>query len=228
MGSVVQHALEAPAGVDPVRVDRQAGSLRGKRLALDDSPSSWRTTSIRSAESPRSRMPKPGSRPTARAYSRSSRAPIAWNVPAQGRRTAAAGDAARRFSDSAWATSRSARRVISVAARRLKVNSRMRAGSMPESTRWATRCASVPVLPVPAPAITSSGPDSNRPVSPGAPQAAASRCRGLSRASHGASLTAASLTPVRVAAASVTAQTRWPRPAATGGPGGTGARPRGP
>ncbi len=51
-----------------------------------------------------------------------------------------------------------ARRRISVAARRVKVNIRIRAGSTPWITRCATRCARVSVLPVPAPATISSGP----------------------------------------------------------------------
>ena len=58
-------------------------------------------------------------------------------------------------------TIRCVRRVISSAARRVKVSSRMRSGFAPDSTRCATRCASVLVLPVPAPAIISSGPDPN-------------------------------------------------------------------
>ena len=49
------------------------------------------------------------------------------------------------------------RRLSSAAARREKVASMMRFGSAPESTRCATRCASVLVLPTPAPAMTSSG-----------------------------------------------------------------------
>ena len=53
---------------------------------------------------------------------------------------------------------RSMRRFISTAARREKVINRMRRGSAPARIRWATRCASVLVLPVPAPAMTSSGP----------------------------------------------------------------------
>ena len=44
------------------------------------------------------------------------------------------------------------------AARREKVSSRMRRGSAPLTIRCATRCASVLVLPEPAPAMTSSGP----------------------------------------------------------------------
>ena len=52
---------------------------------------------------------------------------------------------------------RSTRLVISAAARRENVISRMRRGSAPLTIRWATRCASVLVLPDPAPAITSNG-----------------------------------------------------------------------
>lgn len=58
-------------------------------------------------------------------------------------------------------TMRCVRRVISSAARRVKVRSKMRSGRAPDSTRCATRCASVFVLPVPAPAIISNGPEPN-------------------------------------------------------------------
>ena len=58
----------------------------------------------------------------------------------------------------ALATIRRARRIISCDARRENVSSRMRSGATPFSTRCATRCASVFVLPVPAPAMMSSGP----------------------------------------------------------------------
>ena len=72
---------------------------------------------------------------------------------------------------------RSTRRVISAAARREKVKSMMRRGSAPFSIRNATRCASVEVLPEPAPAMMSSGP-----ASPTAapPCSTARRCCGLS------------------------------------------------
>ncbi len=56
------------------------------------------------------------------------------------------------------ASTASTRRSISAAARRVKVSSRMRRGSAPRSMRCATRCTSVAVLPVPAPATMSSGP----------------------------------------------------------------------
>src|SRR6185295_12226814 len=133
-------------------------SLRGKRFSVFDRPRSWRTTSTRSAASPRSRTVKLGSRPTRRAFRRMRRLAIAWNVPDHGKRTCF----------TASATMRCARRVISSAARREKVSSRMRSGAAPASSRCATRCASVFVLPVPAPARISSGPS---------PNVAASRCR---------------------------------------------------
>jgi len=51
------------------------------------------------------------------------------------------------------------RRVISRAARRVKVSSRIRLAWMPwQSRSQAARATSVRVLPVPAPASTSSGP----------------------------------------------------------------------
>src|SRR5207244_847628 len=66
---------------------------------------------------------------------------------------------------------RCARRVISSAARREKVSSRMRCGFAPSRMRCATRGASVLVLPVPAPARVRSGPAAAPPPSPalGAP-----------------------------------------------------------
>ena len=61
------------------------------------------------------------------------------------------------LSPSTLAAMRSTRRVISEAARREKVMSRMRRGSAPFTIRCATRCASVAVLPDPAPAMISNG-----------------------------------------------------------------------
>ena len=61
----------------------------------------------------------------------------------------------------------------SAAARRVKVKSRIRLGSMPWAISQATRCTSVAVLPVPAPAMISSGRWS---------WVAAWRCWGFSRA----------------------------------------------
>src|SRR3954471_18263717 len=76
---------------------------------------------------------------------------------------------------------RSTRLLISLAARRENVISRMRCGSAPLRIRLATRCASVFVLPEPAPAITSSGRVSLA-VSP-VPWEGAFRCCGLSDSS---------------------------------------------
>src|SRR5262249_58915866 len=75
---------------------------------------------------------------------------------------------------------RSTRRVISTAARREKVNSIIRRGSAPRTMRCATRCASVLVLPVPAPAMMRSG--------EGSPCSTAWRCSGLSLARYGAAV----------------------------------------
>ena len=61
----------------------------------------------------------------------------------------------------------STRRPISAAARRLKVSSSIRPGLIPPAIRHATRCASVLVFPVPAPAMISSG---------SLPNVAAARC----------------------------------------------------
>jgi len=73
----------------------------------------------------------------------------AWKVPAQT-------SPASRTRVSA-AQMRATRRVISAAARRVKVKSRMRRGSAPRRISAATRWARVWVLPEPAPATTSSG-----------------------------------------------------------------------
>src|SRR3974390_803977 len=59
---------------------------------------------------------------------------------------------------------------------------RMREGSVPFSTRCAVRCASVLVLPVPAPARMRSGPALTPPLSgTGVPKVAPRRCMGFSR-----------------------------------------------
>ena len=55
-------------------------------------------------------------------------------------------------------TSAAARPSISSAALRVNVRSRMCAGGTPHSTSRATRYTRVRVLPLPAPAITSTGP----------------------------------------------------------------------
>ena len=104
--------------------------------------------------------------------------PVADRMERAGPRQRAAfrGTRGQRARASASATTRCARRVISSAARRVKVSSRMRSGADALSSRWATRCASVLVLPVPAPAITSSGAARTPPAASGSPWVAASRC----------------------------------------------------
>ena len=115
--------------VHGTRIDRQAGALRREtRFSVFEKPRSWRTRFIRSAESSRSWIVKAGSRPICGAYSRSSRAPIAWNVPDQVERV---GHDAPRSGPSTSAAMRSTRRFISAAARRENVSSRMRRGSAP-------------------------------------------------------------------------------------------------
>src|SRR5215467_5792810 len=124
-------------------------SFLGKRDFFVDCPNSLRTRSIKSAASDRSRIVNEGLRPIWLAYSLSNRAPIAWNVPDHGRSTCCV--------PRAVAVIRFTRRIISSAARRVNVKSRMRCGSTPLTTRCATRWARVFVFPDPAPAITSSG-----------------------------------------------------------------------
>src|SRR5690348_1013367 len=85
-----------------------------------------------------------------------------------------------RVSLSADLASSYARRRISVAALRVKVSIMMRAGSTPWITRCATRWASVSVLPVPAPATISSGPDLKPFSGSGSPWVAARRWGPLS------------------------------------------------
>ena len=92
-------------------------------------------------------------------------------MPDQGKRTGVAGPGHRSRCDSscgpalqpATGTNDALRPAGSFlsAARRVNVSSRMRSGRTPDSTRCATRCASVLVLPVPAPAMISSGPEPN-------------------------------------------------------------------
>jgi hypothetical protein len=103
-------------------------ALVGNRLSLAERPRSWRTRFIRSAESSRSWMVKAGSRPIRGAYSRSSRAPMAWKVPAQVNvpvsapvRPPPSAPPADRFAPNAFWPIRCTRRVISTEARRENV-----------------------------------------------------------------------------------------------------------
>src|SRR5208282_559594 len=97
-------------------------------------------------------MVKAGPRPIWPAYSRKSRAPIPWKVPAQSASVMIAA-----LSPITPRAIRSTRRAISPAPRREKVISRILRGSAPLTIKWATRCARVLVLPDPAPAMTRSG-----------------------------------------------------------------------
>ena len=97
-----------------------------------------------------------------------------WNVPAQ----VSASIMALAVLPIAVRAMRSTRRVISAAARREKVISKMRRGSAPLTIRWATRCASVFVLPDPAPAMTRSGAAGGADLS-STPCSTARRCSGL-------------------------------------------------
>src|SRR6266446_2103111 len=128
--------------------------LVGNRLAVLENPRSCRARFMRSAESSRSWTVKAWSKPIKSEYSRKSRAPMPWNVPAQVR----ASIITPALSPIAFRDIRSTRFVISAAARRENVMSRIRRGSAPLTMRWATRCARVLVLPEPAPAMTKSGP----------------------------------------------------------------------
>ena len=71
------------------------------------------------------------------------------------------------------------RRVISAAARRVKVRRRIRPGATPVQSRYATRWARVLVFPVPAPAMMSNGPPL---------KVAAARCCSLRDANQFASM----------------------------------------
>src|SRR5262249_14160873 len=118
----------------------------GNRDAFVDCPKSWRTRSIRSAASDRSRIVNDGLRPIWVAYSLSNRAPIAWNVPDHGRSTC--------WVPMTFAVIRLTRRIISSAARRVDVNSK----SSPRVTRptrtWGTRAAQIFAFPLRARPVT--------------------------------------------------------------------------
>src|SRR6516162_8245092 len=146
----------------------------GKQDFFFAKPMSLRTRLRRSSESDRSRTVNEGSRPMLSPCSRSKRVPIAWKVPDQV--ISAAGPKALNVDEARTEVKiRSARRVISSAARRVNVRSRSRSGGVPVAIRWAPLCASVSVLPVPAPAIMRSGPEMWEPVAPGTPYSTAAR-----------------------------------------------------
>ena len=132
---------------------------------------SVRRTFITSSESDRSRTVKSGAISIDLAYIRNRRVATAWKVPPQTRPRRTDGEETFDGAGRLPAVSAvSARRIISAAARRVNVSSRILAGSAPWATSQATRWASVVVFPVPAPAMMSRG-DS--------PCVTASRWRGL-------------------------------------------------
>ncbi len=126
----------------------------GKRRSVTSMASALRATPIKSSESPRSWIVNSGESAMRSAYRRRSFAPALWKVPAHGSTMGTSPSRLRR----SFPTTRPARVSSSTAARRLNVRSRMRWGSAPSRIRRATRWAMVLVLPVPAPAMTSSGP----------------------------------------------------------------------
>ncbi len=148
-------SVESALRVDGARVDGEAGALGREALLASEKPSSWRTMFIRSAESSRSWIEEFGVEPDL--LGMLAQQPRADAVEGAGPAQRIGDDAGVRRPSPA-ARCRSTRRCISPEARREKVISRMRRGSAPLTIRWATRCASVLVLPEPAPAITSSGP----------------------------------------------------------------------
>ena len=160
---------------------------------------------MRSAASAWSITVKSGRTPTLRPKPRSSRFAVAWNVPPQTRPRAWRPG---RPPPSASAVIRAARASISRAARRVNVSSRIRSGGVPFAISQATRHASVIVLPVPAPATTSTVPS---------PQVAASRWASFSPSSHWDSI--AGDDPEGGASASRTNTCSTTLPHATDGPG---------
>ena len=103
-----------------------------------------------------SRIVNPGLTPRGEPQRRRNLLQIEWKVPLQMPVTPE--------------TTRCARSSISRAARFVNVSSRMCSGGTPFSTKYATRCTSVRVLPVPAAASTSIGPSG---------AVAAAHCSGL-------------------------------------------------
>ena len=97
--------------------------------------------------------------PTSSAWLRRIFTPMAWKVPSQG------------MPSTAWPTMLPTRSFISRAALLVKVTERISDGrARPVARIWAMRVVKTRVLPVPAPASTSTGPSS---------VSTASRCSGL-------------------------------------------------
>ena len=130
----------------------------GTACPCDRDRASVRTRCMRSSASDRSRIVKSGGRPIV--------APVQAQEPRRHRVERAAPDRARRRAAGRSAPSPAAaaqqpvdppQHLLGGAAREGEQQDAARVG-MPLSTRYATRCASVAVLPVPAPATIRSGP----------------------------------------------------------------------
>ena len=120
--------------------------LEGNRLPAPLMPRDDLSRLMMPSASPRSMMVKPLPRPRWWPYWRKRMLAVAWKVPPITRRQL-------------WPVSWPARQSISWAARRVKVSSRMDSGGTSCSSRWAMRKTRVRVLPLPAPAMTKSGPE---------------------------------------------------------------------
>ena len=119
--------------------------FEGKRLSAPAMPRDDLIRLMMPSASARSMMVKLPPIPMWPPYWRSRMLAVAWNVPPMPRLQAVP-------------VSRAARQSMFCAARRGKVSSKMDSGGAPCATRWAMRCTRVLVLPLPAPAMTRSGP----------------------------------------------------------------------
>ena len=189
----VEGVLDGALGVDGVRVDREAGApCAGSALRACATGRARRAAGrCRSAASERSSTVK--RRVEADRLGVQAQQAVGDRVEGAGPADLGRARPPRRRRPSVpqpRARCARARRVISAAARRVKVSSRIRRGSAPLRIRWATRCASVLVLPEPAPAMISSGPPPAAPASP-PPCSTARRCAGLSSSRWVPAITAA-------------------------------------
>ncbi len=175
----LQHLVQRRAGVDRARIDRRGRCPCCGKRAVGLGEAELVPHQVHQVGRSRSRswMVKAGSRPICARHTRA-----AAVRRCRGRcRPSAAPAALTAALAPRSAARRCARRGASsrAAARREKVSSRMRRGSAPLTTRCATRCASVLVLPEPAPAMTSSGREVLLPRAPAAASAPCSDRRAL-------------------------------------------------
>ena len=149
----LQHLVQRLAGIDHARIDRQAGALERKALlglrqadlVAHHAHQVFGIAAVVDGE---------------RLLQADAPRVLAQQARADAVEGAGPGQVGKRLrcgKPSTRCSTPPTRRSISWAARRLKVSSSMRCGSAPWRIRRATRCASVLVLPDPAPAMTSSG-----------------------------------------------------------------------